>query len=200
MSGLEVNIHTYPFDGRTWPNVSAEIRGTKYFEQVIMVIAHIDSISDHPHKAAPGADDDGSGVAVLVETARILKKIPMDRTVIFTVFTNEERGTLGSKSYVRQVRKEGLDIKAVINLDILAYNRPERLFDLKEVWARGSLKEKVKSAMRMVRNYLIGRMEGKDVVKVAGRIANQELVALTSKIIRKSGDLKVKEVVDNHCG
>jgi hypothetical protein len=64
----------------------------------------------------------------------------------------------------------------------------------------GSLEDKVKSAMRMVRNYLIGRMEGKDVVKVAGRIANQELVALTSKIIRKSGGLKVKEVVDNHCG
>ncbi|MCG6537060.1 MAG: M28 family metallopeptidase [Syntrophales bacterium LBB04] len=200
MSGLEVNIHTYPFDNRTWPNVSAKIRGNNYFEQVIMVIAHIDSISDHPHKAAPGGDDDGSGVAALLEIARILRKIPMDRTVIFAAFTNEERGTEGSKSYVRQVRNEGLDIKAVLNLDTLAYNRPEGLFDLKGVWARGSLRDMVKSAMWMVRNYLIGRMEGKDVVKVAGRMANQGLVAVTSKIIRTSGGLKVKEVVDNHCG
>jgi Zn-dependent M28 family amino/carboxypeptidase len=198
--GVEVGIHTYEFNGKTWPNVVAEIRGRKLPGEIIMPIAHIDSISDSPQKMAPGADDNGSGVAVILEMARVLKETPMERTVMFGIFTNEEPGSVGSKAYARQASKDGLDIKSVINLDILGYNRPAWPFYWDAVQAHATVKHKMKAIIRMVRNYLTGVIKGKDILIVAGKDANRDLVSMTAQIIRDSSGLKVKEMVGEDCG
>lgn len=65
--GIECNIETYDFKGEKWPNVIATIKGRKRASEVLMIIAHADSISEYPSQA-PGADDNGSGIAVLLES------------------------------------------------------------------------------------------------------------------------------------
>jgi Zn-dependent M28 family amino/carboxypeptidase len=165
-----------------------------------MLIVHVDSISDTSETVAPGADDNASGVAVLLETARILKEIPLERSIVFGAFTNEERCRRGSRSYVRLAKKDELNIKAVINLDILGYNRPAWPFYWDAVMAQNTLKHKVKAILKMARNYFLGMIYGKDVMQVAGRDSDQKLVTTTSKILREVSKLKVKEVVSDDGG
>lgn len=199
-SGLENRLQTYEFKDRTWPNVVAEVKGTKTPDQIIMAIAHIDTIADNPQGVAPGADDNGSGVAVILEIARILQKVPLKRTVAFCVFTNEEHGAAGSKHYAHEARSHGVKINAVINLDILGYNRPEKLFYYEAVMAHHSLKHRVKAAYRMSRNFFAGLIYGYDCVKVVGREQNCSLVKTVSRVFRNHSNLKVKEVINDDCG
>jgi Zn-dependent M28 family amino/carboxypeptidase len=198
--GLEVNVHRYEFNGEIWPNVIATIKGKERPEEIVMLIAHVDSISDTSETIAPGADDNSSGVAVLLESARILKEISMDRSVFFGVFTNEEHGRQGSKSYAHLAKTSGLNIKAVINLDILGYNRPTWPFYWGAVMGHKTLKHKAKAIFRMARNYVYGAINGKDIVKVAGREPNRNLAMTTSHILGQSSGLKVKQTVRNDCG
>lgn len=198
--GLEVNIHKYEFNGRVWPNVIATIQGQERPGEIIMPIAHIDSTSDNPQNIAPGADDNASGVAVLLEMARVLKGTSMERTIMFGIFTNEERGRAGSKAYARQVKRDGVDIKAIINLDILGYNRPAWPFYWDAVMGHATLKHRVKAIIRITRNYFAGLIKGKDVIRVAGREPNRQLVAVISRSLRESTSLNVKDTVSNDCG
>ncbi len=199
-SGLASSLQTYLFREKTWPNVVAEIKGNKKPDQIIMAIAHTDTTADNPQRMAPGADDNGSGVAVILEIARILRKFPLERTLAFCIFTNEERGAAGSKHYAQEARNHGADINAVINLDILGYNRPEKLFYFDAVMAHHSLKHKVKAVYRMSKNFFAGLINGYDYVKVVGREQNGSLVKTVSQVFRNYSNLKVKEVIDDDCG
>lgn len=78
-----------------------------------MVNDRLDIVSD-----APGADDDGSGVAVVLETMRRLTQAQQNTTLIFALFTGEEQGLVGSKYLAAQLRNE-YDVKAMLNLDIV---------------------------------------------------------------------------------
>lgn len=198
--GLEVRMHSYEWDGKTWTNVIAKKNGRKQSEDIIMAIAHIDSKSSDLDAVAPGADDDASGVAVLIETARILKETPLQRTVMFCIFSNEDRGCIGSRSFVRQVKNDGLGIKGVINLDILGYNRPSSPIYLSALQAQNSYKEKLKSFSKMIVNYILGMIEGRDRLKIAGRVEDKTLVTLVSEMVRESSGLSVKEVISDDCG
>ena len=198
--GLEVNLHTYEWKGKKWPNVVAKIEGNTNPDQIIMPIAHLDSISDSKLMIAPGADDNGSGVAVILEIARILKEVPISKSVVFSIFSNEERGASGSKAFVQKAIDDHLDIRAVINLDVLGYNRPKRLFYFKAVNAQRTLKHKLKAIYRMCSNYFLGYINGENVLTVAGRPLNANLVKTTSNTIRQYSDLKLKETVKEDCG
>ena len=165
-----------------------------------MLIAHLDSIAFNPEKQAPGADDNGSGVAAILEIARIIKDISMKNSISFCIFSNEETGTRGSKAFVKFAKKEGINIKAVINLDVLGYNRPKKPFYLKAVKSHKSFKHKLKAVYRMIKNYCLGYFHGEDVLKVTGRPPNGDLVKRTSKIIRKYSELKVDEIISDDCG
>lgn len=197
--GFKDRLQNYVFKDKIWPNVVAEIKGNQKRDQTIMTIAHVDTTADNPQKNAPGADDNGSGVAVILEIARILRKFPLERTVTFCVFTNEERGAAGSKHYAHEARKKGASINAVINLDILGYNRPEKLFYPDAVTAHHSLKHKVKAVYRMSKNFFVGFIKGYDYVKVVGREQNASLVKTVSRVFRNYSTLKVKEVIDDDC-
>ena len=107
---VDNTIDTAPTQER---NVIAEIKGTTPGE-VVLLGAHFDSW--HPGQ---GAQDDGVGVAAILETARILKSlgIRLRRTVRFAFFSGEEQGLLGSRAYVERHRNELDGLRAVLIMD-----------------------------------------------------------------------------------
>lgn len=105
-------------DGLTVENVIGRIVGTHYPDSVIVVGAHMDS-----EKSSPGADDNGSGIAGMLEIARVLSSYAPKYSIDFVGFDCEEIGWLGSKLYVNKAQNNGAvkKIKAVINLDMIGY-------------------------------------------------------------------------------
>ncbi len=122
--GLDVSFQTFSFGGGyTSRNVIAENPGESYPEDVLIICGHYDSISpaDTRLTLAPGADDNGSGTAAVMEAARILADVPLDFSVRFIAFSAEEWGLFGSGAYAAQARRGGERILGVINLDMIAY-------------------------------------------------------------------------------
>ena len=107
--------------GRT-ANVLATLRGTVNPELVYVVSSHYDSTA-----AGPGADDDSSGTAALLETARILAKHPQPATIVFASFTGEEAGLLGSREYVRRAVEQKVQLVGAINNDMIGWANDQRL-------------------------------------------------------------------------
>jgi len=95
-------------------NVVATLKGTANPELVYVVSSHYDSVA-----VGPGADDDSSGTAALLETARILARHPLPATVIFASFTGEEAGLLGSREFVRRAVDGGLKVVGALNNDMI---------------------------------------------------------------------------------
>jgi hypothetical protein len=103
-------------------NVIATLRGTENPELVYVVSSHYDSVA-----AGPGADDDTSGTAALLEAARLMAGHPMPATIIFASFTGEEAGLLGSREFVRRAQAEKLKIAGVLNNDMIGWANDNRL-------------------------------------------------------------------------
>jgi hypothetical protein len=103
-------------------NVIAKKTGTKYPNQQYIICAHYDNYSNSSTDTIPGADDNASGVAVVLEAARILSGISTDYTIIFIAFDTEEFGCRGSYMYADSARIKGDSIKGVLNLDMLGYD------------------------------------------------------------------------------
>lgn len=102
-------------------NVVAVMQGTTNPDTVIIVGAHYDSRSEDAYNYAPGADDNASGIAGIVEIARILSHYGSKYTLEFIGFSAEEQGLYGSQHYVVNAKSSGKKIKAMINLDMIAY-------------------------------------------------------------------------------
>jgi hypothetical protein len=107
--------------GRT-ANVLATLRGTENPELVYIVSSHFDS-----HASGPGADDNTSGTAALLEAARVMAKHPQPATIIFASFTGEESGLLGSREWVRQAVASGVKLVGALNNDMLGWANDHRL-------------------------------------------------------------------------
>ena len=107
-------------------NVVATLKGTVNPELVYVVSSHYDSVA-----IGPGADDDTSGTAALLETARIMAGHPMPATIVFASFTGEEAGLLGSREFVRRaVGQQGEDRRrAQQRHDRLGQRSPARQHD-----------------------------------------------------------------------
>jgi Zn-dependent M28 family amino/carboxypeptidase len=73
-------------------------------------------------KDAPGANDDGSGVAALIECARVMSKHGFSATILFVAFSGEEQGLLGANFLSEKAKKEKWNIEAVFNNDIMGSN------------------------------------------------------------------------------
>lgn len=113
---VEVNLKVDALlEDRTTKNVRGVIRGSKYLDEKILVIAHRDSAN------TPGANDNASGLVVLLELARVLPQYKPKRTVEFVAMgAEEELGSLGSYNYCDLHKVELKNIKAVINVDMIA--------------------------------------------------------------------------------
>ena len=106
-------------------NVVAELRGTTHPDEIVIVGAHYDA-----EVRTPGADDDASGVAGMLELARRFVGQPMDRTIRFVAFTNEEGsnsagGTMGSNTHAKGCKDRGENIVAMLSLEMLGYYSDE---------------------------------------------------------------------------
>ena len=103
-------------------NVLATLKGTTNPELIYVVSSHYDSVA-----VGPGADDDTSGTAALLETARIMATRPQPATIIFASFTGEEAGLLGSREFVRQAVANKLNIVGALNNDMVGWANDHRL-------------------------------------------------------------------------
>jgi len=111
-------------NGPTGPtaNVVATLKGTVNPDLIYVVSSHFDSVA-----AGPGADDDSSGTAALLETARILAKHPQPATIVFASFTGEEAGLLGSREFVRRAVADKLNVVGALNNDMIGWSNNARL-------------------------------------------------------------------------
>ena len=103
-------------------NVIGQITGEKWPAEVVVLCAHLDSKARPDPRRAPGADDDGSSVAALLELARVFSQYHFDRTVRFVFFGGEEQGLVGSAAYALAARQSGQNIVAVVNADMIGWN------------------------------------------------------------------------------
>jgi Zn-dependent M28 family amino/carboxypeptidase len=122
--GLQTEFEYFQFGtspSYTTSNVIATLPGHVDPSRVVMISAHYDSRSEQPQTLAPGADDNASGVAVVLEAARILSRRPFDFTVKFVAWGAEEQGLLGSRHHARLARQRGDRIVASVVADMVGY-------------------------------------------------------------------------------
>jgi len=121
--GLD-DVHFEPFafsTGYASRNVVAEKTGETFPDDVLIICSHYDSYSPSRLTLAPGADDNATGTAAVLEAARVLAPYPLDYTVRFIAFSAEEWGLWGSRAYADAARAAGDNIVGVINLDMIGY-------------------------------------------------------------------------------
>jgi len=92
----------------------------------IVVCAHFDTVTN-----SPGADDNGSGTALLLEVAKVLSLFRLGCTIEFVAFNAEEEGLWGSKYYTQQAVQAGEDILLVVNIDMCIWSNPGSPLDEK---------------------------------------------------------------------
>ena len=131
LPNVELVEHGYEWSGQRWVNMEATWRGTVRPDRYLLAGAHDDSTSPDP-ALAPGADDDASGVATLLEVARVMSSCQPGESVRLLSFSNEEAGTVGSMAYAadlaRTVPPE--QIQGYLNLDMLAYGPDDEDLDV----------------------------------------------------------------------
>ncbi|MDB5196534.1 MAG: peptidase [Flaviaesturariibacter sp.] len=123
---------TLPADGRrvdvatSLGNAMAVLKGTDPNDDRIYVISgHLDSrVTDVMNRTAdaPGANDDGSGVAAVMECARVMSKHSFPATIIFVAVSGEEQSLLGSTYLANSAKAKGWNIDAMLNNDIMGSN------------------------------------------------------------------------------
>lgn len=103
-------------------NVVGRLPGTANPERLIIVSGHYDSRTVNRCDGAsfaPGANDDGSGTAAVLELARVMSAFEFDATLLFIVFAGEEQGLFGSRHYAAQARARGDQIIAMVTNDVI---------------------------------------------------------------------------------
>jgi hypothetical protein len=120
-AGYEINIQSFPSRGETLNNLEAVLPGHDAADEIIVVGAHYDSVA-----GSPGADDNASGVAALLELARLLAGTTLSRSVHFVAFANEEApffygDEMGSNLYAARAQAQGKRIEAMLSLETMGY-------------------------------------------------------------------------------
>ena len=107
-------------------NAMAILKGTdRTDDRIYLISGHLDSrVTDVMNRTAdaPGANDDGSGVAAVLECARIMSKRAFPATIIFLAVSGEEQGLLGANFLAEKAKKQGWNIDAMLNNDIMGSN------------------------------------------------------------------------------
>jgi len=122
LNSFGLNVRQDAFDyGGTRYNVEATLPGLTTPNQVFIIGAHFDSTSGSPATAAPGADDNASGTAAMLEIASVLSQYQFASTIRFIGFNAEEQGLKGSAAYAGAAYARGDRIVGMLNLDMIAY-------------------------------------------------------------------------------
>jgi len=120
-TGLEVTSQSFRMSEGIYRNVIALQRGRDPEAGLVIVGAHYDAYGE-----LPGADDNASGVAVLIELARTLPPVQPRRSRVFAAFANEEppifpSGEMGSAHYARHLKESGERVHLMVALDLVGY-------------------------------------------------------------------------------
>lgn len=122
---LGLDVEEFPFDylgNPSSPNIIATQWGTKFPDKYIICGSHYDSHrSGDGDKTCPGADDNATGVATVLETARILSEYSFEYSILYCAFSAEEIGLIGSEAYASYCAEMGMDIIAYFNNDMNGY-------------------------------------------------------------------------------
>ena len=138
-------------------NVYAVLKGTdpESSKRIVLVTGHYDSRNSDTldvNGAAPGANDDASGTAVSLECARVLSKLKFPGTIIFLTVAGEEQGLNGSKHFAQMAKKEGWDIEAALNNDIVGGNRdPQQDPSVVRVFSEGVPAAATDAELKLIR-------------------------------------------------
>ncbi|MFC3283738.1 M20/M25/M40 family metallo-hydrolase [Litchfieldella rifensis] len=113
--------HAVSIQSEVFESIEVRLPGTSPDNESLVIGAHYDTI-----RGTPGADDNASGVAVLLELSRLLRVANFNRTIRLVAFANEEAPffgseAMGSLSYARQARANGDNIVGMISLEMLGY-------------------------------------------------------------------------------
>jgi hypothetical protein len=123
LPGLAVETPSFMVGGTIAYNVIATLPGSTRPDDWYIVGGHYDSISEAPMTAAPGAEDNASGCAGVLELARVLTASPPDGTVLFICYAGEEQGLLGSEDHVADLVAAGNadKVQAMLDLDMIGF-------------------------------------------------------------------------------
>lgn len=173
-SGYRVKRQVYSCYGKTVSNLIAEKPGIE--KKAVVIGAHYDTVP-----GTPGADDNASAVAGLLELARLLRDIPSKRPLFFVAFANEEPpcfglSNMGSMVYAKSLREQGYPVEVMVSLEMIGYFRPER-----------------------IQNYPLPGMsffypKTADFIGVVGNFRSSRYVSLFKKGIRRHSDMEVRSL------
>ena len=113
----EVETHEFEFNGKTHQNLILDLNsGSDSDLPPILIGAHYDAVP-----GTPGADDNATGVAVLLELAAVFANSPLKYPVRLVAFDLEEYGLLGSTAYARHLKQKGQKLRLMLSLEMLGY-------------------------------------------------------------------------------
>jgi Zn-dependent M28 family amino/carboxypeptidase len=123
--GYPVKRQTYSCYGKNVSNLIAEKAGAE--ERAVVIGAHYDTVP-----GTPGADDNASAVAGLLELARLHRETPNRKTLLFVAFANEEPpcfgfSTMGSMVYAKALKDQEVPVEVMVSLEMIGYFRSERI-------------------------------------------------------------------------
>ena len=133
MEALGLEVEQQPFNANTWmgsgaaaPNVIGIQRGTLYPDTYVVCGSHFDSFSYEAMMGGgtapgPGADDNATGVASVLESARIMTQYEFEYSIIYCAYGCEEMGLYGSEAYASRCQQQGMDIIGYFNNDMNGY-------------------------------------------------------------------------------
>lgn len=121
-SNAAIAVSQFTHSSYNQPSVIAKIPGTG--SGVIIVSAHFDSTGGTATSKGPGADDNASGVVVILEALRVLAaaKYKGPNTLEFHFYSGEEGGLLGSRDIMQSYKSKAVDVRAVLNQDMTGYS------------------------------------------------------------------------------
>ncbi len=120
-AGYQVEFQEYQLEGHVVANIEVQLSGSTHPEEIVVVGAHYDAVP-----GAPGANDNGTGVAAVLELADRFKDKNFQRTLRFVAFVNEEppnfmTGNMGSYVYAERAAKKRENIIAMFSLETIGY-------------------------------------------------------------------------------
>ncbi|AQZ63626.1 Aminopeptidase Y (Arg, Lys, Leu preference) [[Actinomadura] parvosata subsp. kistnae] len=114
--------------GHTADNVVCDKPAEDGAGRLLILCAHYDcrmATAGDSVSRAPGADDNASGVAAVLEIARVLRDVPLRDTIRFVLFSGEEQGLWGSSAYAEDLAAAGTPVHRLINLDMIGFRPPD---------------------------------------------------------------------------
>jgi aminopeptidase YwaD len=111
----------FPWEGRVYKNIVAEKKGDTSPDKIFILGAHYDTVP-----GSPGADDNASAIAVLLEVARNIQGVPFHSTVRLIAFSLEEYNYVGSTHYAEKAKAGGEKILGMISLEMVGFTGPKQ--------------------------------------------------------------------------